>query len=147
MILRQAESENYEIIKKLYEDKEGTYQWLWGSGSEEETDNVEEPLFIYTREQFEKERFSKRDKLYLMWRENEVLGYLHLAEYVKGEYRMLEWGMFQPEDEMAKEETLKELENKKFLRTIVICTPSQEVSDWLKVHSFTKCGSFFKKFQ
>lgn len=153
MILRKVKSEDFEIVKELYEDKNAVYQWLWGieeNNIEEENKlfelELDEPLFIYTREKFEKERISKENQMYMIQRKKEILGYIRLCRLPKKEYRILEWGLFDPEDDIGKEETLIGLENQKSFRSISVATMLEKSSVWLEAHGFIKQGIFFTKF-
>lgn len=122
MGLRNAELRDFKYIKPLYEDKDALYHWIFGSDYNETDDYVEtkveeefgtiDEYSNYTLEEFEKHLSS-----ILLYEENEeILGYFMVHKYSNGEYRIAEWAIKNPNDEILKQKMLEELLKIKFPR-------------------------------
>lgn len=119
MVLRKVEPGDYEAIKTLCEDKETLYQWLWHQSELETSKNqkvfIEDEIsFSYTDSDFAKDLSSddRFDKVYVMEKERQLIGYVRIICYKRGVYRISEWGMFDPSDENSKLETFCKLKKR-----------------------------------
>ena len=155
MILRRAKLEDFEIFKRLREDKENLYQFLYINSNKEESTTVSENQWIfddsifesynnYTIEQFQKELESST-LLYMIQDSSEVIGYISLFYCSNNKYKIAEWAMFNPEDDNKKMEVLNCLRKLKLprLRSFSICTINNDVAMFLIKNGFYSSGYAF----
>lgn len=157
MILRKAKLEDFEIFKRLYEDEENLYQFLYINSNKEEATIVIENQWTFDDSIFELysnytiERFQKALKsstlFYMIEDASEILGYISLFYSSSGNYKIAEWAMFNPKDDSKKVEVLNCLKKLKLprLRNFSICTVNDDVVKFLLSNGFySSCCSFYR---
>lgn len=127
MILRKAKLNDFEVFKKLYEDKEDLYHWIYMGPLVKFTPKAStrryELVFDksdfdyfknYTIENFKKDLNS--NLIYMIEDSSEIIGYISMFYCCDGKYKITEWAMFNPDDEDKKIEVLNCLKKLKLPR-------------------------------
>jgi len=136
MILRKAKLEDYEILKKLYEDTEGLYHFLLKSSKQGKTDYS---IIFDTGITLNFEEFKKSEFLFTIEDNSHILGYINLLYLNGNTYKVHEWAMFNPEKH---EELLTVLNGLKTLKLprfkkLGIFTTNETVIELLLSNGFT----------
>ena len=156
MILRKARLDDFEIFKKLYEDEEGLYQFLYICSKKEDCisctpepdcsyffdESISELFSNYTLERFQKDLESS-SLLYMIEDSSEIIGYVSMFYCSAGKYKIAEWAMLNPDDEDKKAKVVDCLKKLKLprLRKFSICTISDEVTQFLLTNGFYSSGT------
>lgn len=148
MVLRKAKLEDFEIFKRLYEDEENLYQFIYTCSEREDSTIVTDCSYFsdksidelhsnYTIEQFHKDLESS-SLLYMIEDSSEIIGYVSMFYCSAGKYKIAEWAMLNPEDDQKKVEVLNCLKKLKLprLRSFSICTCNDEVVKFLLSNGF-----------
>lgn len=104
-LLRRADLNDFPSFKKLYEDEEFKYQWLYyyplikspEADSKvddfwfEDTDDFIEEYRNYTEERFERDLRSS--KIFMIEDGGETVGYVQMVFCGNGAYKLAEWAM------------------------------------------------------
>ncbi|MCI9063117.1 MAG: hypothetical protein HFJ17_00685 [Clostridia bacterium] len=153
MVLRKAKLEDFEIFKKLYEDKEGLYQFLYLSKCEnppldpkwEYDDSILETFNNYTIDQFKTDIEDNTLFLYIIEDNSKILGYISLFYCNNFTYKIAEWAMFHPRNNSKRAEVLDNLRKLKLpnLRRLSICTINNSVGKFLISYGFSPSSYSF----
>lgn len=127
-LLRQASLRDFPVFKRLYEDEEFKYQWLYYypliktpeadcSKVEDfwvdDTDDFIEEYRNYTEEKFERDLRSS--KIFMIEDGKEVVGYVQISFCGNGIYKLAEWAMI-PTEYNLKVRVLNEIKALKLSR-------------------------------
>lgn len=168
-LLRKAELTDFPTYKQLFEDKNEDigYQWLYynylSDDIRREPTEEEEAEFKrvwgdlseftkyfenYTIEKFERDL--EIGQIYMIQRDDKILGYISMYYHEKGRYKIAEWAMYNPKDDETKREIIEELKRLKLprLREYHICVIDDNVIKFLLSNGFVqnspKVTSFYK---
>ena len=154
MILRKAELKDFKVYKKLFEDENGLFQWLYINRTKQQLEDIycEEDFsdIIEYYKKYSIERFEKDlETLYIFMIEknDQVIGYISMFYCGKGNYKIAEWAMLNPDDNETKKAVIEKLVNFKLprLRSFTICTPYDKIAKFLLSNGFVdSSGSFYK---
>lgn len=138
-----VETKDFETFKKFFEDsnEDVSYHWLCYdfNYSEKRTEPTEEEKIRIEKEwgniqelidkefkNYTIERYRKDIEtsfIFMIERESEILGYVNMYYYTKGQYKICDWAMVDPRDEDTKKEVVAKLMELKLprLREYSIC--------------------------
>ena len=154
MILRKAELKDFEVYKKMFEDKEGLFHWIYYDESDSNMEEYNQEDFSdilkeyenYTLEEFEKNL--KIDYIFMIEEYRQIVGYLRFFNTgTKGDYKIAEWAMINPNDDENKRTVIEWLLKTKLprLRSFSICTPFERVGNFLLSNGFIQESAYFYK--
>ena len=149
-LLRKAELTDFPTYKQLFEDKnEDTgYQWLYYNYLSDDIRREPTEEEDYTIEKFERDL--EIGQIYMIQRDDKILGYISMYYHEKGRYKIAEWAMYNPKDDETKREIIEELKRLKLprLREYHICVIDDNVIKFLLSNGFVqnspKVTSFYK---
>ena len=149
-LLRKAELTDFPTYKQLFEDKnEDTgYQWLYYNYLSDDIRREPTEEEDYTIEKFERDL--EIGQIYMIQRDDKILGYISMYYHEKGRYKIAEWAMYNPKDDETKREIIEELKRLKLprLREYHICVLDDNVIKFLLSNGFVqnspKVTSFYK---
>ena len=129
--LRSATEADYLVYKKLYEDDDAYYHWLYYDLDDiavEDSDFViEEIPTDFTIDFDDYCDHLKWNRIFLVEEGENVIGYLSFQKSRKGIYYLAEWAMFDPTSDQIKEDILDEISNLKLpgMKSIIMNSSCQ----------------------
>lgn len=153
MVLRKAKLEDFEVYKKLYEDTEGSFQFLYfpnknNTVSESINFFVDESIMElytnYTLDKFQKDLNSSLI-IFMIEDNDKILGYVSLFYCGNYTYKIAEWAMLNPNNNEKKKLILQLLKKSTLprLRKFSICTVNNNTIEFLMSNGFKNSSSTF----
>ena len=139
--LRKANVKDFQVYKKLYEDREFWYQWLYyypiiKADESKESDleewgleDIIEEYQNYTEEKFSRDL--KTSRIFMIEKSGKILGSIRTFYCGNGTYKISDWGMFE-NDPLAKQDVIQELKTKlPRLKKLSVCTSHEPARNFL----------------